>query len=62
MRDLGLRLPTGPALVQEALEEHALRKAQQKHEKRLQLAPAPAPMQEFDEYYEEDFPGNSSES
>ena len=53
MRDLGLRLPTGPALVQEALEEHALRK---KHQKVLQLAPAPAPTQEFDEYYEEDFP------
>ena len=41
MRDLGLRLPTGPALVQEALEEHARRKQQQK---RLHLAPAPAPV------------------
>ena len=53
MRDLGLRLPTGPALVQEALEEHALRKKQQKG---LQLAPAPAPSEQFEEFYEEDFP------
>ena len=30
---------------------------QQKHEKRLQLAPAPEPTQDgVDEYYEEDFP------
>jgi hypothetical protein len=61
MRDLGLRLPTGPALVQEALEEHALRKAQQKHADRLKLAPAPAPSEQFEEFYEEDFPETPQE-
>ena len=47
--------------MQEALEEHALRKAQQKHADRLKLAPAPAPSEQFEEFYEEDFPETPQE-
>lgn len=55
MRDLGLRLPTGPALVKEAEAEYALQKAREKAEARLKFAPAPVPSELYDEYYEEDF-------